>query len=141
MLVLLLLNSILGVDPLGRTFELLGKFAGQEKKRGIKVRYAYTTHTTRRPIFHPPSPPPPLLLPLLPQVDSWINQYNSLHEGELDDRNSSYTTLVNAYYELATLFYEWGWGQSFHFAYQLKVACLPCPSFLPSSFHHDSLCP
>ena len=27
---------------------------------------------------------------------------------------------VNAYYELATLFYEWGWGQSFHFAYQLK---------------------
>jgi len=23
---------------------------------------------------------------------------------------------VNAYYELATLFYEWGWGQSFHFA-------------------------
>ena len=35
-------------------------------------------------------------------------------------RNTSYTTLVNAYYELATLFYEWGWGQSFHFAYQLK---------------------
>ena len=25
-----------------------------------------------------------------------------------------------SYYELATLFYEWGWGQSFHFAYQLK---------------------
>ena len=31
----------------------------------------------------------------------------------------SYQTLVNSYYELATLFYEWGWGQSFHFAYQL----------------------
>ena len=74
-------------------------------------------------------------------MDSWINQYNSLHEGALDDRNSSYTTLVNAYYELATLFYEWGWGQSFHFAYQLKVACPPCPLFLPSSFHHDSLYP
>ena len=28
--------------------------------------------------------------------------------------------LVNAYYELVTLFYEWGWGQSFHFAYQIK---------------------
>lgn len=27
---------------------------------------------------------------------------------------------MNAYYELATMFYEWGWGQSFHFAYQLK---------------------
>ena len=86
---LLVLNSVLGVDPLGRTGELLGKFAGQDKKRGIKV-------------------------------DSWINEYNSLHDGALDDRNSSYTTLVNAYYELATLFYEWGWGQSFHFAYQLK---------------------
>ena len=49
-----------------------------------------------------------------------ITEYNNLHEGELDDRNMSYTTLVNAYYELATLFYEWGWGQSFHFAYQLK---------------------
>lgn len=23
---------------------------------------------------------------------------------------------MNAYYELATLFYEWGWGSSFHFA-------------------------
>jgi sterol 24-C-methyltransferase len=38
----------------------------------------------------------------------------------LDERNAKYTTLVNAYYELATMFYEWGWGQSFHFAYQLK---------------------
>ena len=36
-----------------------------------------------------------------------------------DARNMSYQTLVNSYYELATLFYEWGWGQSFHFAYQL----------------------
>jgi len=27
---------------------------------------------------------------------------------------------VNAYYDLATVFYEWGWGQSFHF-------CLPQP--------------
>jgi sterol 24-C-methyltransferase len=38
----------------------------------------------------------------------------------VDERNKNYTTLVSAYYELATLFYEWGWGQSFHFAYQLK---------------------
>lgn len=53
-------------------------------------------------------------------VDNVITKYNDLHEGELADRNSSYTTLVTAYYELATLFYEWGWGQSFHFAYQFK---------------------
>ena len=35
--------------------------------------------------------------------------------------NITVATMVNAYYELATSFYEWGWGQSFHFA-QRKVA-------------------
>ena len=92
LLILLTVNKVLGVDPLGRTGELMGTLAGQEKKRAIKV-------------------------------DNIINQYNELHDDDkqgLDARNSSYTTLVNAYYELATLFYEWGWGQSFHFAYQLK---------------------
>ncbi len=52
-----------------------------------------------------------------------INTYNHLHDDNssgVDGRNTAYTTLVNAYYELATLFYEWGWGQSFHFGYQLK---------------------
>jgi sterol 24-C-methyltransferase len=49
-----------------------------------------------------------------------IDNYNSLHESSVTKRNDHYTTLVDAYYELATLFYEWGWGQSFHFAYQLK---------------------
>ena len=53
------------------------------------------------------------------QVNDWIDKYNDLHETDLESRNESYTTLVNAYYELATLFYEWGWGQCFHFAYQL----------------------
>jgi sterol 24-C-methyltransferase len=81
-------NRIFGTDPLGRTVELFGKFMGQEKGRGIKV-------------------------------DKWIDTYNTLHDDEktgLDNRNMDYATLVNAYYELATLFYEWGWGQSFHFA-------------------------
>lgn len=53
------------------------------------------------------------------EVNDWIDKYNNLHEDSLENRNESYTTLVNYYYELATLFYEWGWGQSFHFAYQL----------------------
>ena len=54
------------------------------------------------------------------EVNSVIEGYNKLHEDDLAERNTAYTTLVNSYYELATLFYEWGWGQSFHFAYQLK---------------------
>jgi len=85
-------NKMFGTNPLGRTYDLLGKFFVQEKKRNISV-------------------------------DKWIDQYNDLHDDDkagLKGRNMDYTTLVNAYYELATLFYEWGWGQSFHFAYQLK---------------------
>lgn len=33
-----------------------------------------------------------------------------------DDRNKDYANLVDSYYDLATEFYEWGWGTSFHFA-------------------------
>lgn len=85
-------NKVFGTNPLGRTAELLGKFSVQEKKRNI-------------------------------DVNKIIDTYNNLHDDSkegVDSRNTSYTTLVTAYYELATLFYEWGWGQSFHFAYQLK---------------------
>ena len=71
---------------------LKGKFAIQEKSRDIRVR-------------------------------EQIDIYNKIQEGDdsqsLNNRNSAYATLVNSYYELATLFYEWGWGQSFHFAYFL----------------------
>jgi hypothetical protein len=78
-LVLAAINQAYGTDPFGRTKELLDKFSVQEGKRNIKV-------------------------------DDWINTYNKLHDDDatgLDQRNSAYTTLVNAYYELATLFYEW----------------------------------
>lgn len=90
----LAVSKLFGIDPLGvgRTGELLGKFAVQEKKRNI-------------------------------EVNKFIDQYNDLHDDKkagVEGRNISYQTLVNSYYELATLFYEWGWGQSFHFAYQLK---------------------
>ena len=52
-------------------------------------------------------------------VNGGIDEYNRLHSfNEADERNSQYKSLVNSYYDLATLFYEWGWGQSFHFAYR-----------------------
>jgi sterol 24-C-methyltransferase len=34
----------------------------------------------------------------------------------VDKRKDNYATVVNAYYDLATDFYEYGWGESFHFA-------------------------
>ena len=72
------INKLFGTDPLGRTGELLGKFAVQESSRQI-------------------------------DVNQMIDQYNDLHDDNsksLNERNSAYTTLVSAYYELATLFYE-----------------------------------
>jgi len=46
-----------------------------------------------------------------------IDGYNSLHQGEdADERNEQYAELVDSYYDLATSFYEWGWGSCFHFA-------------------------
>ena len=46
-----------------------------------------------------------------------VDEYIRLHQAEdATERNKEYKTLVNSYYDLATLFYEWGWGKSFHFA-------------------------
>ncbi len=47
-----------------------------------------------------------------------MGEYERLHSSSttVDERNSQYANLVNSYYDLATLFYEWGWGTSFHFS-------------------------
>jgi sterol 24-C-methyltransferase len=34
----------------------------------------------------------------------------------VEDRKQRYATMVDHFYNLVTDFYEWGWGQSFHFA-------------------------
>jgi sterol 24-C-methyltransferase len=50
-------------------------------------------------------------------VHESVHSYAELHAPE-DSlvRQSEYKALVNAYYDLVTLFFEWGWGSSFHFA-------------------------
>eukprot|EP00306_Pavlova_sp_CCMP459_P023223 CAMPEP_0185551920 /NCGR_PEP_ID=MMETSP1381-20130426/30426_1 /TAXON_ID=298111 /ORGANISM="Pavlova sp., Strain CCMP459" /LENGTH=433 /DNA_ID=CAMNT_0028164835 /DNA_START=20 /DNA_END=1321 /DNA_ORIENTATION=- len=97
-LVVIMLMQAGGGGAGGGGLALLKSFLGQESKRGIKV-------------------------------DDWIGDYNKLHhngtydeddKAGVDERNSMYAKMVNAYYELATLFYEWGWGQSFHFAEKRK---------------------
>jgi len=37
-------------------------------------------------------------------------------EESIEVRKQRYNTMVNHFYNLVTDFYEWGWGQSFHFA-------------------------
>ena len=49
-------------------------------------------------------------------VGTTVQRYQSLHADTVEARRANYMTLVNAYYDLATDFYEFGWGQSFHFA-------------------------
>ena len=50
------------------------------------------------------------------EVIQVVNHYAGLHDAELEDRQEDYQALVNHYYDLVTDFYEFGWGQSFHFA-------------------------
>ncbi|KAG1049723.1 hypothetical protein G6F46_012692 [Rhizopus delemar] len=52
-------------------------------------------------------------------TDAYLNLWkkevkNETKEHE-ENRKGDYTTLVNSYYNLATDFYEYGWGTSFHF--------------------------
>mmetsp|Transcript_61863 Transcript_61863/g.162035 ORF Transcript_61863/g.162035 Transcript_61863/m.162035 type:complete len:392 (+) Transcript_61863:79-1254(+) len=52
------------------------------------------------------------------KIDGYNNQYDENKSAE--DRNKDYANLVDSYYDLATEFYEWGWGTSFHFADRRK---------------------
>jgi sterol 24-C-methyltransferase len=46
-----------------------------------------------------------------------IDDYNKLYKDTTPEvRQENYKKIVTNYYNLSTLFYEWGWGPSFHFA-------------------------
>ncbi len=48
-------------------------------------------------------------------VDEYIGKFDESSGGGIEARRASYTKLVNNFYDLVTDFYEYGWGQSFHF--------------------------
>ena len=50
------------------------------------------------------------------EVQSAVDQYTGLHDADSEHRKERYQSLVNHYYDLVTDFYEFGWGQSWHFA-------------------------
>jgi sterol 24-C-methyltransferase len=51
------------------------------------------------------------------EVLGQVSNYNDLFtKGDVDERKKEYTTMVDSFYNLVTDFYEFGWGQSFHFA-------------------------
>ena len=45
----------------------------------------------------------------------WEKTAKGETEEDINARSTNYTDLVNAYYNLATDLYEYGWSQSFHF--------------------------
>mmetsp|Transcript_6239 Transcript_6239/g.8434 ORF Transcript_6239/g.8434 Transcript_6239/m.8434 type:complete len:402 (-) Transcript_6239:364-1569(-) len=65
-------------------------------------------------------------------VNASIDNYESLFSGarkevgftsgdkSIETRQKEYKTMVSSFYDLVTDFYEWGWGQSFHFAPRLR---------------------
>jgi len=51
------------------------------------------------------------------EMKNQIGEYTNLFDANgAETRKSHYTEVVNKYYDLATDFYEFGWGHSFHFA-------------------------
>ncbi|KAJ6843913.1 cycloartenol-C-24-methyltransferase 1 isoform X1 [Iris pallida] len=57
------------------------------------------------------------------EVQSAVEQYEKYHVyhgGDEESRKTNYSDMVNKYYDLATSFYEFGWGESFHFAHRWK---------------------
>ncbi|KAF5738384.1 Cycloartenol-C-24-methyltransferase -like protein [Tripterygium wilfordii] len=61
---------------------------------------------------------------VLSAVDKY-EKYHVHYGGDEKDRKENYTDMVNKYYDLVTSFYEFGWGESFHFAPRWKGESLP----------------
>jgi hypothetical protein len=66
------------------------------------------------------------------EVAEYVRFHNDDKEDRTAERKGKYAAMVNAYYNLATDFYEWGWGQSFHFAVQAYTE-----SFQTSIVRHE----
>jgi sterol 24-C-methyltransferase len=72
-------------------------------------------------------------------VKHGITDYSKLHrEADAETRVSRYKQLVNTYYDLVTVFYEWGWCSSFHFSYRYDdKKCSMRETFLESIRRHE----
>lgn len=63
------------------------------------------------------------------RVERTVEDYIALHRDAAETRRMQYSGLVNRYYDLVTDFYEYGWGDSFHFA----------PRYRHETFHESLL--
>lgn len=62
-------------------------------------------------------------------ISSYLKSFQEQDAGQdlskIEERKSSYQDLIKSYYNLSTDFYEYGWGESFHFAPRYKVESFP----------------
>ena len=49
-------------------------------------------------------------------IQDYDRRYGGAERGGLDERKTDYLNFEKSYYDLVTDFFEYGWGQSFHFA-------------------------
>ncbi|KAI8565732.1 hypothetical protein RHMOL_Rhmol03G0284200 [Rhododendron molle] len=56
---------------------------------------------------------------VLSAVDKY-EKYHNPYGGHEEERKANCSDMVNKYYDLVTSFYEYGWGESFHFANRWK---------------------
>ncbi|XP_043692321.1 cycloartenol-C-24-methyltransferase-like isoform X2 [Telopea speciosissima] len=61
------------------------------------------------------------VLSLLEQYEKYLRCYI---EGSMEERKANYIDMVDTYYNLVSSFYEYGWGESFHFASRWKAESL-----------------
>ena len=69
------------------------------------------------------------------EFEGSIRDYENMFEGarsgsitraeSIDERKARYAAMVNHFYNLVTDFYEWGWGQSFHFGPRFITETFP----------------
>ena len=50
------------------------------------------------------------------RIEDYERRYGGAARGGRDERKADYRDFENTYYDLVTDFFEYGWGQSFHFA-------------------------
>ncbi len=50
------------------------------------------------------------------RIEDYARRYGGAAQDSLDERKTDYRNFENTYYDLVTDFFEYGWGQSFHFA-------------------------
>ena len=60
-----------------------------------------------------------------PRVSNYEQRYGGDGRGDSDERKRDYKNYVTTYYDLVTDFYEYGWGQSFHFAPRAPYESFP----------------